>query len=161
METAPTCTPTCTPRRVHRAGMSQKWLNGGKIQPHAGVAQLVEHQLPKLRVAGSSPVARSEVRQSPVVSCGDGAFSMVKSRNVLGNQRQTLYSLSWRSQRLLTAAKVPEIAADPASLAVDATFTSFGHRSLPVLGSSSPSSVPGTLVGAPPEVLAPWCVTHG
>jgi hypothetical protein len=25
----------------------------------AGVAQLVEHQLPKLRVAGSSPVARS------------------------------------------------------------------------------------------------------
>jgi hypothetical protein len=24
----------------------------------AGVAQLVEHQLPKLRVAGSSPVAR-------------------------------------------------------------------------------------------------------
>ncbi len=26
---------------------------------HAGVAQLVEHQLPKLRVAGSSPVSRS------------------------------------------------------------------------------------------------------
>ena len=25
----------------------------------AGVAQLVEHQLPKLRVAGSSPVSRS------------------------------------------------------------------------------------------------------
>ena len=25
---------------------------------NAGVAQLVEHQLPKLRVAGSSPVAR-------------------------------------------------------------------------------------------------------
>jgi hypothetical protein len=28
----------------------------------AGVAQLVEHQLPKLRVAGSSPVSRSVVR---------------------------------------------------------------------------------------------------
>src|SRR5689334_11162132 len=27
--------------------------------PDAGVAQLVEHQLPKLRVAGSNPVARS------------------------------------------------------------------------------------------------------
>jgi hypothetical protein len=25
----------------------------------AGIAQLVEHQLPKLRVAGSNPVARS------------------------------------------------------------------------------------------------------
>lgn len=29
---------------------------------HAGVAQLVEHQLPKLRVAGSNPVARSMIR---------------------------------------------------------------------------------------------------
>ena len=27
---------------------------------HAGVAQLVEHQLPKLRVVGSSPIARSQ-----------------------------------------------------------------------------------------------------
>ncbi len=26
---------------------------------NAGIAQLVEHQLPKLRVAGSSPVSRS------------------------------------------------------------------------------------------------------
>ena len=32
----------------------------GRAQTHqAGVAQLVEHQLPKLRVAGSSPVSRS------------------------------------------------------------------------------------------------------
>jgi hypothetical protein len=30
----------------------------GRFSEHAGVAQLVEHQLPKLRVAGSSPVAR-------------------------------------------------------------------------------------------------------
>lgn len=29
---------------------------------HAGVAQLVEHQLPKLRVAGPSPVSRSMKR---------------------------------------------------------------------------------------------------
>ncbi len=27
-------------------------------EPHADVAQLVEHQLPKLRVAGSNPVVR-------------------------------------------------------------------------------------------------------
>ena len=29
--------------------------------PHAGVTQLVEYKLPKLAVAGSSPVARSSV----------------------------------------------------------------------------------------------------
>ena len=33
---------------------------GARFSAHAGVAQLVEHQLPKLRVAGSSPVSRSE-----------------------------------------------------------------------------------------------------
>jgi hypothetical protein len=30
----------------------------GMVTDHAGVAQLVEHQLPKLRVVGSSPIAR-------------------------------------------------------------------------------------------------------
>jgi hypothetical protein len=30
-----------------------------EFRSHAGVAQLVEHQLPKLRVVGSSPIARS------------------------------------------------------------------------------------------------------
>ncbi len=33
--------------------------------PFAGVAQLVERQLPKLNVAGSSPVARSHGSQRP------------------------------------------------------------------------------------------------
>ena len=33
------------------------------INPHAVVAQLVEHQLPKLRVAGSSPVYRSTIKK--------------------------------------------------------------------------------------------------
>lgn len=32
---------------------------------NAGVAQLVEHKLPKLGVAGSSPVARSITEQIP------------------------------------------------------------------------------------------------
>ena len=31
----------------------------GNMRPDAGVAQLVEHELPKLGVAGSNPVARS------------------------------------------------------------------------------------------------------
>ena len=31
----------------------------GSMRPDAGVAQLVEHELPKLGVAGSNPVARS------------------------------------------------------------------------------------------------------
>ena len=34
--------------------------NVGSFKSYAGVAQLVEHQLPKLRVAGSSPVSRSK-----------------------------------------------------------------------------------------------------
>ncbi len=32
---------------------------GGRFKPPAEIAHLVEHQLPKLRVAGSSPVFRS------------------------------------------------------------------------------------------------------
>ena len=39
---------------------------------HAGVAQLVEHQLPKLRVVGSSPIARlkeGSLRRA-VIGCG-------------------------------------------------------------------------------------------
>ena len=35
-----------------------------KAEANAAVAQLVEHQLPKLRVAGSSPVCRSKERRN-------------------------------------------------------------------------------------------------
>ena len=35
------------------------FINFVRSQTICGVAQLVEHQLPKLRVAGSSPVSRS------------------------------------------------------------------------------------------------------
>ena len=38
----------------------------------AGVAQLVEHQLPKLRVAGSSPVARSQPHGGIRLGAGSG-----------------------------------------------------------------------------------------
>lgn len=44
----------------------------------AGVAQLVEHELPKLEVAGSNPVARSTVtnHQTKIDGPGDGAVSL-------------------------------------------------------------------------------------
>ena len=38
----------------------------GSMRPDAGVAQLVEHELPKLGVAGSNPVARSSFHPAPV-----------------------------------------------------------------------------------------------
>ena len=37
-------------------------INAG-LEDSAGLTQLVEYQLPKLRVAGSNPVSRSEIRQ--------------------------------------------------------------------------------------------------
>ena len=39
----------------------------------AGVAQLVEHQLPKLRVAGSNPVSRSVTGGAEEAEAADGA----------------------------------------------------------------------------------------
>ena len=42
----------------------------------AGVAQLVEHQLPKLRVAGSIPVARLGVRESAARLYGPPALAI-------------------------------------------------------------------------------------
>jgi hypothetical protein len=51
----------------------------GKFTEVAGVAQLVEHQLPKLRVAGSSPVARFEVRESPVSTYSLRGFLCAKT----------------------------------------------------------------------------------
>ena len=46
------------------------------MQHLAGVIQLVECQLPKLDVAGSSPVARSEISNAPVPGSGAGALCM-------------------------------------------------------------------------------------
>ena len=46
------------------------WIESGSEATQdaiaAGIAQLVEHQLPKLRVAGSSPVSRSESGQRAI-----------------------------------------------------------------------------------------------
>jgi len=47
----------------------------------AGVAQLVEHQLPKLRVAGSNPVARSVMK--PPGTPVPGGFSVRVGHGVL------------------------------------------------------------------------------
>ena len=50
----------------------------GRMRPDAGVAQLVEHELPKLGVAGSNPVARS--MHSPDFS---GYFGVVLAANAI------------------------------------------------------------------------------
>lgn len=42
----------------------------GYSAAHAVVAQLVEHELPKLGVEGSNPFRRSEVRSSKLMSFG-------------------------------------------------------------------------------------------
>ena len=54
---------------------------------HAGVAQLVEHQLPKLRVVGSSPIARSQ--KGP----GNRAFPI--SVDALGGRDSGLLERFW------------------------------------------------------------------
>ncbi len=50
-------------------------LRGASSGVHAGIAQLVEYQLPKLRVAGSNPVARSILYRNPLrAGCLKGVF---------------------------------------------------------------------------------------
>ena len=46
----------------------------GSMRPDAGVAQLVEHELPKLGVAGSNPVARSSFPDKFIVSLINSLF---------------------------------------------------------------------------------------
>ena len=46
------------------ADAAGKTASTAEHAPHAGVAQLAEHQLPKLRVAGSRPVSRSTIQAS-------------------------------------------------------------------------------------------------
>ena len=53
------------------------------MQHLAGVIQLVECQLPKLDVAGSSPVARSETHNAPVPGSGAGALWFLAYRRPL------------------------------------------------------------------------------
>jgi hypothetical protein len=48
----------------------------------AGVAQLVEHQLPKLRVEGSSPFARSKIKTRGCL----GLLRIFKTRSFWGNR---------------------------------------------------------------------------
>ncbi len=48
--------------RVRRGGLTGCAGGHRVLVPHAGIAQLVEHHLAKVGVAGSSPVSRSEVK---------------------------------------------------------------------------------------------------
>ncbi len=69
----------------------------------AGIAQLVEHQLPKLGVAGSNPVFRSQERTKKAALQGDAAFFVYQellfllfraTSILLKNPRSILTSLS-------------------------------------------------------------------
>ncbi len=62
---------------------------GGYTQSHAGVIQLVECQLPKLDVVGSSPIARSLVRRCPATICVAGHRCLLVTPGRSGNQRVT------------------------------------------------------------------------
>ena len=56
------------------------WKKVVLLQRNANVVQLVEHQLPKLRVAGSSPVIRSKVENQCV--------ALVKGKKTAQNRRR-------------------------------------------------------------------------
>ncbi len=58
---------------------SCKTLQGNGIR--AEIAQLVEHQLPKLRVAGSNPVFRSRIFRSPALE--QAIFSFLVTAQIL------------------------------------------------------------------------------
>ena len=52
----------------------------GSMRPDAGVAQLVEHELPKLGVAGSNPVARSSFHKG--ILCEAAQLTVIRLPHV-------------------------------------------------------------------------------
>ena len=68
------------PRRLELARELARGEPAARMRPDAGVAQLVEHQLPKLRVEGSSPFARFTQRP-PHPSSNEGARLRNASRS--------------------------------------------------------------------------------
>ena len=52
----------------------------GSMLPDAGVAQLVEHELPKLGVAGSNPVARSSCHKG--ILCEAAQLTVIRLPHV-------------------------------------------------------------------------------
>src|SRR5581483_1830763 len=73
----------------------------------AGIAQLVEHQLPKLRVAGSNPVSRST--PNPGSSSASRAASAVSRRPVASRSRTTASSALSRPGAGAAAAAGPPL----------------------------------------------------
>ena len=75
------------------------------LNPHADVAQLVEHHLAKVRVAGSNPVVRSKRTRMPrVASCGgvaerrgSGLQSRVHGFKSRLHLDKLYYMVDWRS----------------------------------------------------------------
>ena len=70
--------PSTIQSPTERLAIVSRFLN-------AAVAQLVEHQLPKLRVAGSSPVCRSKEKPNTkeVESVGSTSFVLIIYRQLI------------------------------------------------------------------------------
>src|SRR4029079_16950770 len=70
-------------RRCHPAARrSPRVPESASLSQIAGVAQLVEHQLPKLRVAGSDPVPRYEKAPETGLFCVGLALCPLPGRRV-------------------------------------------------------------------------------
>src|SRR5687767_15371103 len=64
-----------------------------KERVFAGIAQLVEHNLAKVGVAGSSPVSRSLQ-----IVCGGSAVAAVRGNRAVSSVGESATLTSWRSQ---------------------------------------------------------------
>ena len=84
--------------RVRRGGLTGCAGGHRVLVPHAGIAQLVEHHLAKVGVAGSSPVSRSCL-QAVQGRCGCGSATVPAQEPPLGRRpRSRALSCRRRSQ---------------------------------------------------------------
>ena len=70
------------------AGVSLRWFKSIPAHKVAGVAQLVEHQPSKLRVAGSSLVSRSKAYIAQAVEHFLGKEEVTSSSLVVGSDKR-------------------------------------------------------------------------
>jgi hypothetical protein len=76
------------------AGGSLRWFKSipaHKTRSSAGVAQLVEHQPSKLRVAGSSLVSRSDACIAQLVEHFHGKEGVISSSLIVGSCRISFF----------------------------------------------------------------------
>ena len=73
------------------AGVSLRWFKSipAHIESNAGVAQLVEHQPSKLRVAGSNLVSRSDACIAQLVEHFHGKEGVISSSLIVGSKSRS------------------------------------------------------------------------